>query len=140
MITRISKAHNGAKQPRQPHIWEEPLCCNLQIFQRTSFAIVLFLLLFISFQIFRTIWSTRQGCMLFFFFNLRHVKLVFFLFLALEFLQFDLLFLFLAALGLLCVGFLSLGCVEAVLHCGAQASHCSGFPSCGAQALGEWAQ
>ena len=109
MITRISKAHNGAKQPRQPHIWEEPLCCNLQIFQRTSFAIVLFLLLFISFQIFRTIWSTPQGCMLsFFFFNLRHVKLVFFLFLALNFLQFYLLFLVLAALGLLCVGFLSL--------------------------------
>ena len=27
----------------------------------------------------------------------------------------------------------------ATLHCGAQASHCSGFSCCGARALGAWA-
>ena len=37
---------------------------------------------------------------------------------------FVLFILFLAALG---------------LHCGAQASHCSGFSCCGARALGAWA-
>ena len=36
-----------------------------------------------------------------------------------------LIYLFLAALG---------------LHCGVQASHCGGFPCCGAQALGARAQ
>ena len=39
----------------------------------------------------------------------------------------------------LCVGFLSLQQVWATLHCGAWASHNSGFPCCGAQALSTWA-
>ena len=49
--------------------------------------------------------------------------------------------LFLAVLGLCCchVGFLWLWQVRATLHCGRQAPHCSDF-SCGAQALGTWAQ
>ena len=40
--------------------------------------------------------------------------------------------------SLLHVGFLQLQQVGATLHCGAQASHCSGF-SCRAQTLGAWA-
>ena len=47
-----------------------------------------------------------------------------------------LFYLFLAVLGpRCCTGFLLLRRAGATLHCGAQASHCSGF-SCGTQALG----
>ena len=41
-----------------------------------------------------------------------------------------------AGSSLLCVDFLKLWRTGAPLHCGAQASHCSGFSRCGAQALG----
>ena len=41
--------------------------------------------------------------------------------------------------SLLCTGFLWLQRSGATLHCGAWASHCGGFPCCGAQALGAWA-
>ena len=40
--------------------------------------------------------------------------------------------------SLLWVGFLQLRWVEATLHCGVQASHCSGFSCCRARALGAW--
>ena len=45
------------------------------------------------------------------------------------FLFYKCIYLFLAALGLRC-------CVQAFSSCGEQASHCDGFPCCGAQALG----
>ena len=50
-------------------------------------------------------------------------------------------FFFLGYIGslLLHVGFLQLWRVGATLHCGARASHCSGFSCCGAWALGAWA-
>ena len=38
--------------------------------------------------------------------------------------------------SLLHTGFLQLRRVRATLHCGTQASHCSGFSCCGAGALG----
>ena len=41
--------------------------------------------------------------------------------------------------SLLRAGFLYLRRVGATLRCGARASHCGGFSSCGAQALGAWA-
>ena len=44
-----------------------------------------------------------------------------------------------AGSSLLHVGFLWLWLVVATLHCGVQASHCSGFSCCGAQILGTWA-
>ena len=40
---------------------------------------------------------------------------------------------------LLCAGFLQLQWAGATLCPGARASHCGGFPRCGAQALGAWA-
>ena len=41
--------------------------------------------------------------------------------------------------SLLHAGFLQLQRAGATLHCGAWASHCSGFSCCGAWALGAWA-
>ena len=40
--------------------------------------------------------------------------------------------------SLLRAGFLQLWRARATLHCGARASHCSGFSCCGARALGAW--
>ena len=47
----------------------------------------------------------------------------------------------LATLGLLCCARAFSSCSErgSTLHCGAWASHCSGFSYCGAWALGVWA-
>ena len=41
--------------------------------------------------------------------------------------------------SLLHAGFLYLRRAGAALRCGAWASHCGGFPCCGARALGAWA-
>ena len=51
------------------------------------------------------------------------------------------LFIYFGCIGssLLHACFLQLWPVGATLHCGAQASHCSGFFCCGARALGTWA-
>ena len=55
---------------------------------------------------------------------------VFFIFFFNKYIYF--IYLFLAALGLCCHTW-------AFSSCGARASHCSGFSSCRAQALGAWA-
>ena len=56
-----------------------------------------------------------------------------------DFILFYFTFLFLCALGLRCCVWAFLQLRGATLHCGARASHCSGFSRCGAQALGAWA-
>ena len=49
------------------------------------------------------------------------------------------MYLFLAALGLLCCAQAFSRCGErGLLCCGARASHCGGFSCCGAWALGTW--
>ena len=77
--------------------------------------------------------SRMHAVFFFFFFNLRHVKLVF------SFVYSFYFWLHWVVNASVWV-FYSCGWVETVLHCNAQAPQWSGFPSCGAQALGEWAQ